>query len=52
MRPRPTVTDLCAPKGKRRLTMLRCVTLGEAAAAEQAGIEQREFGRFPAGIGG
>jgi 3-methyl-2-oxobutanoate hydroxymethyltransferase len=36
---RPTVADLQAMKGKRQLTMLRVVTLEEAAAAEQAGID-------------
>lgn len=36
---RPTVADLQAMKGKRQLTMLRVVTLEEAEAAEQAGID-------------
>ncbi|MDX3928880.1 MAG: 3-methyl-2-oxobutanoate hydroxymethyltransferase [Shinella sp.] len=36
---RPTVADIRAMKGKRQLTMLRVVTLEEAAAAEQAGID-------------
>lgn len=36
---RPTVADLLSMKGKRQLTMLRVVTLEEAAAAEQAGID-------------
>jgi 3-methyl-2-oxobutanoate hydroxymethyltransferase len=36
---RPTVADLLAMKGKRQLTMLRVVTLEEAAAAEAAGID-------------
>lgn len=36
---RPTVADLQAMKGRRQLTMLRVVTLEEAAAAEQAGID-------------
>lgn len=38
-RKRPTVADLRALKGKRQLTMLRVMTLEEAAAAEQAGID-------------
>lgn len=38
-RKRPTVADIRALKGKRQLTMLRVVTLEEAAAAEQAGID-------------
>lgn len=36
---RPTVADLLALKGKRQLTMLRVMTLEEAAAAEKAGID-------------
>lgn len=36
---RPTVADLLSIKGKRQLTMLRVVTLEEAAAAEEAGID-------------
>jgi 3-methyl-2-oxobutanoate hydroxymethyltransferase len=36
---RPTVQDLLAMKGKRQLSMLRVVTLDEAAAAEAAGID-------------
>ena len=36
---RPTVADLRAMKGKRQLTMLRVLTLEEAEAAEQAGID-------------
>jgi 3-methyl-2-oxobutanoate hydroxymethyltransferase len=39
MRKRPTVADLRALKGKRQLTMLRVMSLDEAAAAEQAGID-------------
>lgn len=35
----PTVADILALKGKRQLSMLRVVTLEEAAAAEKAGIE-------------
>jgi 3-methyl-2-oxobutanoate hydroxymethyltransferase len=38
-RMRPTVADLLALKGKRQLTMLRVMSLEEAAAAEQAGID-------------
>jgi 3-methyl-2-oxobutanoate hydroxymethyltransferase len=38
-RTRPTIHDLRAMKGKRQLTMLRVMTLDEAAAAEQAGID-------------
>jgi 3-methyl-2-oxobutanoate hydroxymethyltransferase len=38
-RVRPTVADLRAMKGKRQLTMLRVMTLEEAEAAEQAGID-------------
>lgn len=38
-RMRPTVADLRAIKGERELTMLRVVTLEEAEAAEQAGID-------------
>jgi 3-methyl-2-oxobutanoate hydroxymethyltransferase len=38
-RARPTIHDLRAMKGKRQLTMLRVMTLDEAAAAEQAGID-------------
>jgi 3-methyl-2-oxobutanoate hydroxymethyltransferase len=36
---RPTVADLLAMKGKRQLSMLRVVTLEEAAAAEAAEID-------------
>ena len=36
---RPTVADLLALKGKRQLSMLRVLTLDEAAAAEAAGID-------------
>jgi 3-methyl-2-oxobutanoate hydroxymethyltransferase len=36
---RLTVADLRALKGKRQLTMLRCDSPDEAAAAEQAGID-------------
>ena len=53
MRPRPTVADLRALKGKRQLTMLRYFSLDEAAAAEAAGFEvvsQRRLFRIPAGI--
>jgi 3-methyl-2-oxobutanoate hydroxymethyltransferase len=39
IRTRPTIHDLRAIKGKRQLTMLRVMTLDEAAAAEQAGID-------------
>jgi 3-methyl-2-oxobutanoate hydroxymethyltransferase len=39
MRKRPTVADLRAMKGKRQLTMLRVLTLEEAEAAEDAGID-------------
>ena len=38
-RKRPTVADLLATKGKRQLTMLRVVTLEEAAAAEAASVD-------------
>jgi len=38
-RPRPTVADLRALKGKRQLTMLRYFSLDEAAAAQAAGID-------------
>jgi 3-methyl-2-oxobutanoate hydroxymethyltransferase len=38
-RTRPTIHDLRAVKGKRQLTMLRVMTLEEAEAAEQAGID-------------
>jgi 3-methyl-2-oxobutanoate hydroxymethyltransferase len=38
-RPRPTVADLRALKGKRQLTMLRVLTLEEAEAAERAGVD-------------
>lgn len=38
-RKKPTVADLRALKGKRQLTMLRVITLDEAEAAEQAGID-------------
>jgi len=38
-RTRPTIHDLRAMKGKRQLTMLRVMTLDEAAAAEKAGID-------------
>ncbi|SMC93433.1 3-methyl-2-oxobutanoate hydroxymethyltransferase [Rhizobium sp. RU36D] len=38
-RKRPTIADLRAMKGKRQLTMLRVMTLEEAEAAEQAGID-------------
>lgn len=38
-RPRPTVADLRAMKGKRQLTMLRVMTLEEAEAAEKAGVD-------------
>ncbi|KQT53841.1 MULTISPECIES: 3-methyl-2-oxobutanoate hydroxymethyltransferase [unclassified Aureimonas] len=36
---RPTVADLRAIRGERELTMLRVMTLEEAEAAEQAGID-------------
>ena len=35
----PTVLDLRALKGQKQLTMLRCLSLDEAAAAEAAGID-------------
>jgi 3-methyl-2-oxobutanoate hydroxymethyltransferase len=38
-RRRPTVADLRADRGKWQKTMLRCVSLDEAAAAEAAGID-------------
>ncbi len=38
-RKKPTIADLRALKGKGQLTMLRVVTLDEAAAAETAGID-------------
>jgi 3-methyl-2-oxobutanoate hydroxymethyltransferase len=38
-RKKPTVVDLRALKGKHQLTMLRVMTLDEAAAAETAGID-------------
>ena len=38
-RKKPTIADLRALKGKRQLTMLRVMTLDEAAAAEAAGID-------------
>ena len=38
-RSKPTVASLRALKGKGQLTMLRVMTLDEAAAAEQAGID-------------
>lgn len=38
-RTKPTIADLRARKGKGQLTMLRVMTLDEAAAAEQAGID-------------
>jgi 3-methyl-2-oxobutanoate hydroxymethyltransferase len=38
-RKKPTIADLRALKGKAQLTMLRVMTLDEAAAAEQAGID-------------
>ncbi len=38
-RTKPTVADLRALKGKRQLTMLRVMSLDEAEAAEQAGID-------------
>jgi 3-methyl-2-oxobutanoate hydroxymethyltransferase len=38
-RTKPTIADLRAAKGKGQMTMLRVVTLDEAAAAEQAGID-------------
>jgi 3-methyl-2-oxobutanoate hydroxymethyltransferase len=38
-RTRPTIHDLREMKGKRQLTMLRVMTLDEAAAAEQAGVD-------------
>jgi 3-methyl-2-oxobutanoate hydroxymethyltransferase len=39
IRKKPTVADLRALKGRAQLTMLRVMTLDEAAAAEQAGID-------------
>jgi 3-methyl-2-oxobutanoate hydroxymethyltransferase len=39
MKKRLTVADLSDLKGKRQLTMLRILTVDEAAAAEQAGID-------------
>jgi len=38
-RKKPTIADLRALKGKRQLTMLRVMSLDEAAAAEAAGID-------------
>ncbi len=38
-RKRPTVADLLAQKGKRQLSMLRVMSLEEAEAAEEAGID-------------
>ncbi len=38
-RKKPTIADLRALKGKQQLTMLRVMTLDEAAAAEAAGID-------------
>ncbi len=38
-RKKPTVADLRGLKGKRQLTMLRVMSLDEAAAAETAGID-------------
>ena len=38
-RTKPTIADLRARKGQGQLTMLRVMTLDEAAAAEQAGID-------------
>ncbi len=38
-RTKPTIADLRALKGLRQLTMLRVMTLDEAAAAEAAGID-------------
>mgnify|MGYP000113612293 CR=1 FL=1 len=38
-RPKPTIADLRARKGKGQLTMLRVMSLEEAAAAEMAGID-------------
>lgn len=38
-RKRLTVADLLAVKGTRQLTMLRCESIEEVAAAEQAGID-------------
>lgn len=39
MRRKPTVADLRARKGKGQMTMLRVMSLDEAAAAEQAGVD-------------
>lgn len=38
-RPRPTIADLRALKGRKQLTMLRYFSLDEAAAAQAAGID-------------
>jgi putative N-acetylmannosamine-6-phosphate epimerase len=38
-RPKPTIADLRARKGKGQLTMLRVMSLDEAAAAQEAGID-------------
>ena len=38
-RKKPTIADLRAHKGKGQYTMLRVMTLDEAEAAEQAGID-------------
>jgi 3-methyl-2-oxobutanoate hydroxymethyltransferase len=38
-RKKPTIADLRALKGKQQLTMLRVMTLDEAAAAQAAGID-------------
>jgi 3-methyl-2-oxobutanoate hydroxymethyltransferase len=38
-RTKPTIADLRAQKGKGQLTMLRVMSLDEAAAAEEAGID-------------
>ena len=39
IRPRPTIADLRAAKGRGQKTMLRVTSLDEAAAAEAAGID-------------
>ena len=38
-RTKPTIADLRARKGKAQMTMLRVMSLDEAAAAEAAGID-------------
>ena len=50
-RTRLTVADLATLKGQRQLTMLRVVTLDQAAAAQDAGIDELCFTALTTDVG-